>query len=99
MTLADFRQTLDHETAPAGLGEHLLAMWYEARGEWERAHDIAQNVGTEEGDWIHAYLYRKEGDEGNAAYWYRRAGRPFPSGRSLDEEWEELVRHFLESGQ
>lgn len=82
------------KTPPQGISAPLLALWYDAKGDWERAHDIAQDLGSKEGDWIHAYLHRKEGDEGNAAYWYRRAGKPFPVGVSLQEEWEQLVQHF-----
>jgi hypothetical protein len=42
----------------------------------------------------HAYLHRKEGDLGNAAYWYRRAGRPVASG-ALDDEWGQIVAALL----
>ncbi len=46
---------------------------------YERAHQIAQaHEGEALFDWIHALCHRIEGDEGNARYWYRRAGRaPF----------------------
>ena len=97
MNLNAFRLSISASRLPADLPETLAAMWYDAKGDWEKAHDIAQDLESSEGSWIHAYLHRKEGDEGNAAYWYRRAGRPFPSGVSLEEEWEVLVREFLDS--
>lgn len=69
MTIAEF------EAAEAGaFAGPLLALWWEGRGEWERAHEVAQEVETPEGAWVHAYLHRREGDAVNARYWYRRRG-------------------------
>lgn len=58
-------------------------------GLWDKAHDLIQDLPTAEAAWIHAYLHRKEGDVGNARYWYARAGKPEYNG-SLDSEWQEL---------
>jgi hypothetical protein len=70
----------------------LQALWWDARGEWEKAHEVCQQAKSREGDRVHAYLHRKEGDEGNAGYWYARAGRSRPAeGVSLETEWEELA--------
>ena len=69
-------------------------MWYDAKGNWDRAHDLAQEIHNNEGSWIHAYLHRKEGDEGNAAYWYHRADKPVCNS-SLQDEWENIVVTFL----
>jgi len=91
MTLSDFKTTLAQPQPPAGLNPILEALWHDARGDWERAHDIAQRrEGTPAYDRLHAYLHRKEGDDWNAGYWYRRAQSPVFRG-SLAEEWEELV--------
>ncbi|MBE7212415.1 MAG: hypothetical protein INR65_15450 [Gluconacetobacter diazotrophicus] len=76
-----------------GLDGALLALWWDARGDWERAHTVAQDLPGPDGALIHAYLHRKEGDLGNAGYWYRRAGRPVATG-SLEEEWQGLVEEF-----
>ncbi|MDD5262594.1 MAG: hypothetical protein PHD76_12185 [Methylacidiphilales bacterium] len=46
------------------------------------------------GDWVHAYLHRKEGDESNARYWYGKVGKPFFNG-DLKAEWEQLVSSLL----
>ena len=94
MTVEEFKATLTASHPPDGLGKLLQAMWYDGKGNWERAHTIAQDIPSEEGSWVHAYLHRKEGDQDNAAYWYRRAGRPV-SRLSLDDEWAEIVEALL----
>jgi hypothetical protein len=75
---------------PAGLNRSAEAMWWAKRGNWDQAHRVAQDDPSREGSWVHAYLHRVEGDEGNASYWYSRAGETRPSC-SLDEEWEQIV--------
>lgn len=75
-------------------GGALRALWLDARGDWEGAHAAAQAAGSRDGDWVHAYLHRKEGDEGNAGYWYARAGRPHCTA-SLTAEWEQIARSLL----
>ena len=79
MTLEEFRQTLSQSSPPDGLSPLLEALWYDGRNNWHRAHEIAQDITSDDGSWIHAYLHRKEGDHANAGYWYRRARRPIPS--------------------
>jgi len=69
-------------------------MWYDGKDNWNASHDIAQDIHSRDGSWIHAYLHRKEGDLGNASYWYGKAGKPV-ARVSLKEEWEQLVREFL----
>jgi hypothetical protein len=68
----------------------LRAVWHGLRGEWDAAHAIAQDDMTDAGSWVHAWLHRIEGDLGNAAYWYRRAGRPAAAGPT-DEEGREIA--------
>jgi len=80
------------DTPPAGLGPELLALWHTKRDHWHQAHDVVNDLHTSMGSWIHAHLHRIEGDLGNAAYWYNRAGKsPIRTQEGLDEEWEELV--------
>ena len=81
---------LAEEAMPDQLSSPLQALWYAKAGEWDLAHQIAQEAGSLEGDWVHAYLHRVEGDLSNASYWYRRAGRKMPEA-TLEEEWAELV--------
>jgi hypothetical protein len=90
MDLAAFRRSLDHPEPPLGLSLAAQALWWDARGDWQRAHECAQEQDDAAGAAVHAYLHRKEGDLGNAAYWYRRAGRPVATG-TLEAEWEALA--------
>jgi hypothetical protein len=94
MNLVAFRQSLADPAPPTGLGPALEALWHDARGDFDRAHQLAQSDEGGSGDWVHAYLHRKEGDAGNAAYWYRRAGRPF-CRETLDTEWDEIARALM----
>ncbi len=93
MTLDEFKATLTGG-APPNVTALLRALWHDARGDWEEAHRIAQDIDDKDGALVHAYLHRKEGDLGNAAYWYRRAGQPVESD-SLDAEWEHLATALL----
>ncbi len=88
-----FRDSLNG-TAPPELAPPLRALWWDGKGDWDRAHEAAQEDGGKDGAWVHAYLHRKEGDQPNARYWYSRAGRAMPSV-SLDEEWADLVQSLL----
>jgi hypothetical protein len=73
MTLDDFRKSLTATEPPAGLSHALAGLWWDAKDDWKRAHESAQLQEGIKGSWVHAYLHRKEGDQGNAAYWCRRA--------------------------
>ena len=96
MDYTSFRSTLTAASPPDSLSPALRALWQDARGHWARAHEIAQDIDGPEGAWIHAYLHRKEGDAGNAAYWYRRAGKPV-CRESLEAEWESIARAMAET--
>jgi hypothetical protein len=97
MTSAELKASLTSATPPAGLDRLVLALWHDARGDWDAAHRVAQDIEGADGSWVHAYLHRKEGDAGNAAYWYRRAGRPVATV-PLGAEWEQIVAELLERG-
>ena len=62
------------------------ALQLDSEGDWQEAHELVQDLSTKEAAWVHAYLHRKEGDEFNAGYWYRKAGKITPA-LSLQEEW------------
>jgi hypothetical protein len=94
VTLDAFRELPRHPSRPPDLPPLLLALWHDARGDWEAAHRVAQDVPGRDGAWVHAYLHRKEGDEGNAGYWYRQAGRSHAQV-TLDQEWEEIAAALL----
>lgn len=93
MTLEEFRATLA-AGGPPKVAPALVALWHDATGNWDAAHNTAQAIEDATVAWVHAYLHRKEGDAGNAAYWYRRAGRPV-SRASLDMEWEQIATELL----
>jgi hypothetical protein len=94
MDFQTFKDTLEDSAPPASVGLALEALWWDARGDWEKAHECAQQRDDAAGAHVHAYLHRKEGDQPNANYWYRRAGAT-PSTLTLDAEWEELARKLL----
>jgi hypothetical protein len=94
MDLAAFRLSLAGTAPPDGLPPAVQALWWDAKGDWDRAHEQAQVRDDADGAAVHAYLHRKEGDIDNARYWYRRAGRA-PASGSLDAEWDALAADLL----
>ncbi len=94
MTLADFQRSLTAETPPRHLTPPLAALWWAHKGEWDRAHKLVMDEDGRDAAWVHAHLHRVEGDAGNAAYWYRQAGRPVASG-ALETEWSAIVAALL----
>jgi hypothetical protein len=95
MDYADFIDSLAQQQPAQGMQPVLQALWYDAKGDWHRAHEIVQQRTDAAAARIHAYLHRKEGDDWNARYWHRRAGTTLPKQMSLAEEWESLVRNLL----
>ena len=94
MDVAAFRASLTAAEPPPTLSPGLRALWLDARGNWDGAHDSAQADEGGAGDWVHAYLHRKEGDAGNAAYWYRRARKPV-CHEPLEADWEAIAGALL----
>jgi len=94
MDIASFRTSLDQPAPSNGLSFALQALWWDAKGDWTKAHEQAQAKEDAAGNWVHAYLHRKEGDLANAGYWYRRADRPVPQ-LSLDAEWVDIVENLI----
>lgn len=90
MDVASLRASLTEAAPPAGLSHALQALWWDAKGDWGKAHECAQNDDGSQGCAVHAYLHRVEGDLSNARYWYNRAGRP-PAADGLRDEWERLA--------
>jgi hypothetical protein len=94
MTIEEFRSSTTGDHPPNGLSPALAGLWWDAKGDWTKAHESAQQDEGPAGSWVHAYLHRKEGDNSNAAYWYGRAGKA--SARcALDEEWNMIVTSLL----
>ena len=90
MDIEAFRTTLKDEEPPANWPATLAALWWDARGDWARAHGLVDELETQDGMAVHAYLHRKEGALSNADYWYARAGRQFRRP-TLEAEWQVLV--------
>jgi hypothetical protein len=57
MTPEDFQLSIKEKEPPSGLDPLLLALWYDAKGDWERSHEIIQEMDTKEAAHIHAYLH------------------------------------------
>jgi hypothetical protein len=93
MDLASFKQSVG-AAAPPKVPSAVQALWWDAKGDWTKAHECAQAQDDQEGAWVHAYLHRKEGDQSNAGYWYRRAGKS-PATVSLDAEWDSIATALL----
>ena len=94
MNATEFRETLNLQVPPDKLGVLMTALWWDAKGDWARAHGLVDELETPDGMAVHAYLHRKQGDTSNAAYWYGRAGRRFHRP-TLDAEWEALVEGLV----
>jgi len=95
MTLAEFNQSIAAQSQPpGGLSAALQALWWEAKGDWHKAHTVAQEDPSPNASWVHAFLHRVEGDESNAAYWYARAVKPVASG-SFPVERDHIVAALL----
>lgn len=93
-TLTEFTASLQEEEPNDRLTVQLKSLWYDGKGDWHQAHAQVDQLNDQASAWIHAYLHRKEGDNWNADYWYRKAGKKRPE-LSLEQEWEALVLHFL----
>ena len=94
MNIDEFIKSVDEKSPPAGLPETLKSLWWDRKGDWDRAHSIAQDIPSLPGSAVHAYLHREEGVIWNADYWYNRAGRARPD-IPLEAEWQALVAEML----
>ena len=92
MKFSEFELSLDKNAPPSSLHLALQALWWDAKGDWNKAHECAQaDEGDPSCDWVHAYLHRKEGDASNARYWYGQAGKP-GAATALAEEWYAIAK-------
>ena len=98
VNVADFKASLSVIAPAADLAAPLSALWWAGKGDWKKAHEIAQNENGADAAWVHAYLHRVEGDLGNAGYWYRQAGQPAATD-PLENEWERIVSTLLQGEQ
>jgi hypothetical protein len=94
MTLAEFKRSLSNRTPPANLKPALTALWWAGKGKWDTAHSLVMDEAGKDCARVHAYLHRRESDEENARYWYRRAGIPMPAA-TPQAEWAAIARDLL----
>lgn len=95
MTFEEFSTGIQPGKVPdENLHPALQALWWERAGDWEKAHDLCQNNQGRPTAWVHGYLHRKEGDLGNAGYWYGRAGKARHEG-TVEEEWARIAKALL----
>ena len=94
MTFDEFLASIKNDQPDSAMSETLISLWWDKKGNWDRAHSIAQEIPTTQGSAVHAYLHREEGVLWNADYWYRRAGRTRPE-IPLEDEWAQLVVEML----
>jgi len=95
-TLQAFLDSIRTGEPPTAGISLLNAVWHGLRGEWDAAHQIAQEDDSPDGAWVHAWLHRIEGDHANAAYWYRRAHRPVAANDTA-AEGREIAAFLLAS--
>ena len=95
MDLAEFKRAAEKPKPPAWLAPPLAALWWAAKGDWDKAHRIVMGESGRDAAWVHAYLHRVEGDRNNAGYWYRQARRPAASG-THEAEWDAIAAALLE---
>jgi len=96
MIYNEFKESLNADTPPDGMDKELKALWWDARGNWDKAHRIIQVMNNTLAAWVHGYLHRKEGDLSNASFWYTSAGRKMPD-MPLEDEWKEIAKAILDN--
>jgi hypothetical protein len=94
MTIQEYKESLTKDNLPPELSVQLQALWYDAKGNWQKAHDLIDHLNDSTSAHIHAYLHRVEGDLWNARYWYNRAKQPEFKG-TLEEEWNYLLKLYI----
>lgn len=94
MTYNEFIDSIKTKKIPQKLHPINMALWLDASGDWDAAHQIVQSMYDKDAEWVHAYLHRKEGDLGNASYWYSRCGKKAPD-MNIEQEWELITEEML----
>ena len=94
MTPAAFKRSLSNAVPPRPLSPALQGLWWAKKGNWDKAHRTIMDEASREAAWVHAYLHRVEGDDGNAGYWYRQAQRK-PATGAHEAEWDAIVAALL----
>lgn len=93
-TYEEFLDSLNQSSPPKEMSTQLMALWYDAKNDWNKAHEYVDGPTDPTSHWIHAYLHRKEGDLNNADFWYKKADRSRPD-LSLEEEWTLIAKKLI----
>src|SRR5262245_49015768 len=86
LRILDLEGTLQNGPAAQGC---LAGLWLLAN-DLDSSHHISQELSTPEGSFWHAVMHRREGDYGNAKYWFRRVGH-HPVLEALGSAWDPFV--------
>ncbi|HEY2574552.1 MAG TPA: hypothetical protein VGH65_10790 [Verrucomicrobiaceae bacterium] len=98
MTSTELAESAKRDSAPdETLPDEAKAMWHARKGNWDEAHEIAQEIHTSTGSWIHALLHLIEGDQGNANYWFQKAGKSTRKPSEIEALWMEIAQKILPS--
>lgn len=90
--MESFLESVQNDDAPPEeLSPELKSLWFAKADQWEASHDIAQDIPSKMGSWIHGLLHAIEGDFGNSGYWFHRAGEEPITKDQIDAEWERIV--------
>jgi len=96
MYFDEFKASVNADYPPEKISKELKALWWDAKGNWKKAHRIVQEMNNTTASWVHAYMHRREGDLSNASFWYTNAGRKMATS-SLEDEWDEIVKAILDN--
>ena len=94
MAYDEFILTIENDELPSHLPLYMQALWYDAKGDWHKAHSLIDSLNDKNSCLVHAYLHRKEGDLNNANYWYTKTHARLPQV-SLAQEWKTITMDLL----
>jgi hypothetical protein len=98
MTADELAASAKRDSAPpSGISDEARALWHLKKGNWEQSHNIAQDIHTPMGSWIHALIHVIEGDQGNGNYWFAKAGKPSRRMSDIDALWHEIATEVCKS--
>ncbi len=94
MTIIQWQDSLKQQNPPKELNNIQKSLWYISKGNWDKAHSIVQFIFSKNAAWVHAFIHRVEGDNANANFWYRNAGKEFPN-TDQKQEYNQLVETLV----
>ena len=74
----------------------LQSLYLIKQNEWEKSHNIAQDIYTNFGSIVHGLLHRIEGDDWNAKYWFSQ-GSYSGFHSTIDQEWDNIADKYFNS--